>query len=157
MAFPTKDLTRSPMPTDADVRNPLERLRGTIRRYVALEGILAVLIFAGSFFWLDLLLDYGPFAAFAFDWVQETPRWFRIVVLAAAALARSVDIYCDEGAFTLDEAAAILEAARGHGLAVGDDALAMVRYLRRTDAKANTESPETEAQKEFVRRWRVEQ
>ena len=40
-----------------------------------------------------------------------------------------------------------------HGLAVGDEALAMVRYLRRTDAKAHTESPETDAQKGFVRRW----
>ena len=42
-----------------------------------------------------------------------------------------------------------------HGLAAGDEALAMVRYLRRTDAKAHTESPETAEQKEFVRRWRV--
>ena len=86
MAFPNKDLTRSPMPTDAEVRHPLQRLRGTIRRYVAIEGVLAVLIFAGAFFWLDLALDYGPFAAFAFDWVQEVPRWLRIVVLVSAAL-----------------------------------------------------------------------
>ena len=74
------------MPTDAHVRHPLERLRGTIRRYVAIEGLLAVLLFAGAFFWLDLILDYGPFAAFAFDWVQETPRWLRAVVLGLAAL-----------------------------------------------------------------------
>lgn len=44
-----------------------------------------------------------------------------------------------------------------HGLAVGDEALAMVRYLRRTDAKAHTESPETPEQKQFVRGWRVGQ
>jgi len=44
-----------------------------------------------------------------------------------------------------------------HGLAVGNEAMALVRYLRRTDAKAHTESPETEAQKEFVRRWTVGQ
>ena len=44
-----------------------------------------------------------------------------------------------------------------HGLAVGDEALAMVRYLRRTDGKAHTESPETDAQKGFVRRWSVGQ
>ena len=44
-----------------------------------------------------------------------------------------------------------------HGLAVGDEALAMVRYLRRTDGKANAESPETAEQKEFVRRWHVGQ
>ena len=42
-----------------------------------------------------------------------------------------------------------------HGLAVGDEALALVRYLRRTDLKAHTESPETAEQKEFVRRWAV--
>jgi hypothetical protein len=44
-----------------------------------------------------------------------------------------------------------------HGLAVGNEALAMVRYLRRTDAKSHTESPETDVQKEFVRRWSVGQ
>lgn len=40
-----------------------------------------------------------------------------------------------------------------HGMAVGNEALAMVKYLRRTDGKAHTESPETAEQKEFVRRW----
>jgi hypothetical protein len=44
-----------------------------------------------------------------------------------------------------------------HGMSVGDAALNMVRYLRRTDAKANTESPETPAQKAFVRAWAVGQ
>jgi hypothetical protein len=33
----------------------------------------------------------------------------------------------------------------------------IVRYVRRTDAKANTESPETPAQKAFVRAWAVGQ
>jgi imidazolonepropionase len=37
---------------------------------------------------------------------------------ARAQLATSVDVYCDEGAFTLDEARAILGAARAAGLAV---------------------------------------
>lgn len=37
---------------------------------------------------------------------------------ADAALATAVDVYCDEGAFTLDEARAILEAGRAAGLAV---------------------------------------
>lgn len=44
-----------------------------------------------------------------------------------------------------------------HGLAVGDEALALIRYLRRTDAKAQAEAPETAEQKEFVRGWRVGQ
>jgi protein-tyrosine phosphatase len=42
-----------------------------------------------------------------------------------------------------------------HGLAADDQALAMLRYLRRTDARAEAESPETTAQKDFVRRWRA--
>ena len=44
-----------------------------------------------------------------------------------------------------------------HGMAVGDHALNMIRWLRRTDAKAHTESPETPAQKDFVRAWSVGQ
>jgi protein-tyrosine phosphatase len=40
-----------------------------------------------------------------------------------------------------------------HGMAVGDRALNMVKYLRRTDAKAEAEAPETPTQKDFVRRW----
>ena len=41
-----------------------------------------------------------------------------IPAVAGEHLATSVDVYCDEGAFTLDEARAILEAARRAGLAV---------------------------------------
>jgi hypothetical protein len=44
-----------------------------------------------------------------------------------------------------------------HGMAVGDRALNMIRWLRRTDAKAHTEAPETPAQKAFVRSWSVGQ
>jgi len=44
-----------------------------------------------------------------------------------------------------------------HGMAVGDAALAMIRYLRRTDAKAEAEAPETAEQKDFVLRWPVGQ
>ena len=38
--------------------------------------------------------------------------------VAAARLADAVDVYCDEGAFTLAETRAILEAARAAGLAI---------------------------------------
>ncbi len=38
--------------------------------------------------------------------------------VAEQGLAASVDVYCDQGAFTLDETRQILEAARRHGLAV---------------------------------------
>ena len=40
------------------IQHPLERLRGTIRRYVGLEGALAVGLFLFSWFWIDLALDY---------------------------------------------------------------------------------------------------
>src|SRR3954447_11998574 len=53
------------------VRHSLERLRGYIRSYVALEGLLFVGLFAALWFWIGLALDYGPFRLFAFDWVQE--------------------------------------------------------------------------------------
>ena len=42
-----------------------------------------------------------------------------------------------------------------HGHANGDRALAMIRYLRRTDGKAEAEAPETPVQKDFVRGWPV--
>jgi imidazolonepropionase len=41
-----------------------------------------------------------------------------IPAVASEALATSVDVYCDEGAFTLDETRAILNAARANKLAV---------------------------------------
>jgi protein-tyrosine phosphatase len=40
-----------------------------------------------------------------------------------------------------------------HRMMMGESALKMIRYLRRTDAKADTEAPETLAQLEFVRTW----
>jgi len=49
-------------------------------------------------------------AAFVDEWVKGVPR--------AAGRARAVDIYCDEGAFTLDEARRILGAAHAAGLSV---------------------------------------
>src|SRR5438552_3689878 len=68
------------------VRHPLQRLRGTIRRYVALEGAAVVGLYLALWFWLGLLADYGAFKAFGFDWVQELPHWFRSGLLAALVL-----------------------------------------------------------------------
>src|SRR5437868_921804 len=74
--------TASLMPTTPDrIRHPLERLRGAIRRYVSLEGALAVSLFVVVWFWIGLALDYGSFKLAAFDWVQELPRWFRGLML----------------------------------------------------------------------------
>ncbi len=64
------------------VRGPLERLRGTIRRYVSLEGAAVLGLYLALWFWIGLLLDYGLFRAFTFDWVQSTPWGFRATVLA---------------------------------------------------------------------------
>src|SRR5262245_16656987 len=75
-----------PVPSPADdtrrrVEHPLQRLRGYIRWYVALEGVAVTLLFLALWFWLGLLIDYGFFKAFTVDWVQELPRGFRVCLL----------------------------------------------------------------------------
>jgi len=49
------------------------------------------------------------------DYVREICEQM-IPRAAAAGLCRAVDVYCDEGAFTLEETGRVLEAARAHGL-----------------------------------------
>jgi hypothetical protein len=66
--------------------HPLERLRGTIRRYVGLEGAAVVGIYLALWFWLGLLFDFGVFKAFGLDWVQEMPRNVRAGILIALAV-----------------------------------------------------------------------
>src|SRR5271169_5424041 len=85
---------------DADqrVRHPLQKLRGYIRTYVTLEGVAIALLFMALWFWIGLLLDYGSFRLFAFDWTYELAdstgagtanvlRVFILVVLLGALLA----------------------------------------------------------------------
>ena len=80
---------------DARVTNPLDALRGTIRRYVVIEGALAAAVLLVAWFALGLALDYGVFKAtsfswfgaitpFSWDWAQDAPWWFRLVALVAA-------------------------------------------------------------------------
>jgi hypothetical protein len=72
------------------VRSPLDRLRGTIRRYVGLEGLGVLGLYLATWFWVGLLLDYGIFRVFSFDWVQSTPASFRasvLIVVVAGLLA----------------------------------------------------------------------
>src|SRR6516225_4566710 len=72
------------------VRSPLERLRRFIRLYVGLEGAAVVGLFLALWFWIGLVLDYGVFRLFHFDWVQETAWGFRcgvLVVLLSGLLA----------------------------------------------------------------------
>jgi hypothetical protein len=72
------------------VRSPLERLRRFIRVYVSLEGAAVVGLYLALWFWIGLLLDYGVFRLFHFDWVQETAWGVRcgvFVVLLSGLLA----------------------------------------------------------------------
>src|SRR5262245_49034967 len=72
------------------VLHPLERLRGTIRRYVTLEGLGVVGVYLALWFWVGLALDFGVFKAFRVDWVQELPRGVRgglLLVLMLGLLA----------------------------------------------------------------------
>lgn len=92
--------TASPRPfdmaaTQRRVRHPLQALRGSIRFYVALEGALTALLYLSIWFWVGLLLDYGSFLAFSFDWVQELQEaapgarpdfWVRLLLLVLLVL-----------------------------------------------------------------------
>jgi hypothetical protein len=72
------------------VRSPLERLRRYIRTYVSLEGAAVVALYLTLWFWIGLVLDYGVFRLFHFDWVQETDWGVRcgaFVVLLSGLLA----------------------------------------------------------------------
>jgi hypothetical protein len=69
---------------DPRVSHPLDRLRGTIRRYVLVEGLLSAAIFVAAWFALGLALDFGLFKVATFDWVLDAPWWFRLVALVLA-------------------------------------------------------------------------
>jgi hypothetical protein len=71
----------------SQVRDPLQRLRGYIRRYVITEALTVLLISLAVCFWVGLFLDYGSFRLFGIDWVQDLPRWFRALLLGTGLLA----------------------------------------------------------------------
>src|SRR5437870_4503326 len=64
------------------VQHPLERLRGSIRTYVGLEGAAILVLYLAAWFWIGLALDYGFFKLFTVDWVQELPWGLRAATLA---------------------------------------------------------------------------
>ena len=66
------------------------------------------------------LLAHAVPAERADDRARYVTEWCELIVPGAARAkhATSVDVYCDDGAFTLDEARAIWEAAKRVGLAV---------------------------------------
>jgi len=69
---------------DPKIAHPLGKLRGIIRRYVSIEGVLALLLFVAAWFWLAMLIDYGIFKLFAFDWALDAHVAFRVIALVLA-------------------------------------------------------------------------
>lgn len=84
MATATGNPIQQPAPRDPRVYHPLDQLRGIIRWYVVIEGILSALIFLAVWYILALILDYGVFKVFTWDWVQDGAWWLRAVTLGLA-------------------------------------------------------------------------
>lgn len=91
-----------PTETDRRVRHPLQALRGRIRMYVLIEGIMIAVIFVAAWFWIGMLLDFGAFKAFpirqnpdqtfsfgGFDWIQNL-QWMSPPGQDTAAIVRIV-------------------------------------------------------------------
>ena len=72
---------RTLVEAQAHVRHPLQRMRGTIRTYVGLEGAALLLTLLALWFWVTFVLDFGPFRLVGWDWVQEVPRPVRAFAL----------------------------------------------------------------------------
>ena len=73
--------TSQPLPPE--VRRQLGALRSGIRRYVWLEGLLALAVWLGLWFWISL----------GIDWFFEPPRPLRIALLGVAGLGLAVAIF----------------------------------------------------------------
>ncbi|MFO0799881.1 MAG: hypothetical protein U0804_20620 [Gemmataceae bacterium] len=71
---------------DPEVLHPLDRLRGTIRRYVVIEGLLSAAIFLAVWFVAAMVVDFGAFKLLTWDWALDAPTWLRGVALAAGLL-----------------------------------------------------------------------
>src|SRR5215207_755925 len=69
---------------DPQVYHPLDRLRGIIRKYVVIEGVLSAALFVSVWFTLGLVLDYGLFKTVGWDWVRDGAWWVRATTLALA-------------------------------------------------------------------------
>jgi hypothetical protein len=78
---------------DRRVRHPLQAVRGSIRRYVTLEGLSLTVLYLALWFWIGMALDYGTFYLLHFDWIKELDRgasetasfWTRAFLLALLA------------------------------------------------------------------------
>lgn len=75
---------------DPEVLHPLDRLRGTIRRYVVIEGLLSAAIFVAVWFVAAMVIDFGAFKLFTWDWALDAPSWLRAVALAGGLIGLAV-------------------------------------------------------------------
>ncbi|MBY0460233.1 MAG: hypothetical protein K2V38_23200, partial [Gemmataceae bacterium] len=78
--------TARPVEPDRALTNPLDRLRGTIRRYVVLEGALSAVLFVVAWYCLGLVCDFVFFKLTGVDWVLDAPGWLRTTALLVAVL-----------------------------------------------------------------------
>jgi len=79
--------TSAPSRLDPKVLHPLDRLRGTIRKYVVIEGLLAAAIFVAAWYALGMALDFGLFKLTTWDWALDAPRWLRGGALGLSIIA----------------------------------------------------------------------
>lgn len=82
--------TRPGSTDDRPIYHPLDQLRGTIRKFVLIDGLLAAALFVLMWFWVGLALDYGIFKLTSFDWVQDAPRWLRGIALVTLVVVTLV-------------------------------------------------------------------
>ncbi|MCZ2343687.1 MAG: hypothetical protein LC104_18115 [Bacteroidales bacterium] len=78
--------TASTQQSDRPIYHPLDRLRGTIRRFVVMDGLLVAGLLAVIAFWCGLILDYGAFRLAQIDWVQDAPWGLRLIILLIGLL-----------------------------------------------------------------------
>src|SRR4051812_33927479 len=69
---------------DPQVYHPLDRLRGTIRRYVVIEGVLSACLFLALWFTLGLIFDFGLFKVSGWDWALDGAKAIRVLALVTA-------------------------------------------------------------------------
>jgi hypothetical protein len=69
---------------DPQVYHPLDRLRGIIRRYVVIEGVLSAVLFVAVWFAAGLVLDFGAFKLFGWDWALDGAWGLRCLALLVA-------------------------------------------------------------------------
>ncbi len=69
---------------DPQVYHPLDQLRGIIRRYVIIEGVLSAILFVAVWFTLGMVFDFGLFKISGWDWAIDGARWVRGLALFGA-------------------------------------------------------------------------